>query len=121
MKHFGHLTEEQKDMIFYKKPQNFTKNTKKELLSYALGATLYMPSTREKIAEEIINKKYPSLTSLVMCLEDAIGNNEIESAEKNILKTLDKLNNSLDKGEITENDIPLMFIRVRNSEQLKKY
>lgn len=120
MKHYNHLTEEQKDKLFYIKPKEFTKYSPKEYLSLALGGTLYMPCTRPTIADEIIEKKHPSLTSMVMCLEDAIGDEQIQEAETNLLKNMQILNKALEDGSITENDLPLMFVRVRNADQLKR-
>ncbi|QUH21959.1 HpcH/HpaI aldolase/citrate lyase family protein [Alkaliphilus sp. B6464] len=120
MKHYGHLSKKKLDSIFYKLPETFNRNTKKEVLSHSLGATLYMPSTKEKIADDLIIKKHPSLTSIVICLEDAIGDNEVEIGMKNIFDTMEKLNRAINEDLIKEDELPLMFIRVRNPQQLKK-
>lgn len=40
----------------------------KKLSPYALGATLYMPATREDILDVVLHKKLPELRSMVVCL-----------------------------------------------------
>ena len=46
---------------------------KNRLFSPNLGATLYMPATREDIADAVLHGKIPGLRSLVICLEDAVS------------------------------------------------
>lgn len=77
-----------------------------EISPYQLWATIYMPSTRDDLIEFVCNKKIPELKSMVICLEDAILENEIEIWLKNIENLLDNLENQ------TKN--PLVFIRPRN-------
>lgn len=120
MKHFKHLSEKQMEDFFYKKPKEFNKNTNKKLLSIALGATLYMPADKEGISDILISKKYPSLTAMVMCLEDAIGDSNVEKAEDNIYKQLGKLKKAINEGELSEEDLPLLFVRVRNTKQTER-
>ena len=58
---------------------------------YSLGATLYMPATRADLFDVVINNKIPSLRSLVICLEDAISDCDIEYAVKNLAQLLGNL------------------------------
>ena len=37
------------NLEYKKSPQDFSKNTQKELLQYAVGPLLYIPATHEKI------------------------------------------------------------------------
>lgn len=105
---------------FVEKPIEFTKNTPKEVLQYCLGATLYMPAIKD-FAKVIINKEMLGLTSMVMCFEDAIKEEDIPLAEKNAILTLEKLLSAIDEGVITENDVPLIFFRVRTPEQFASF
>jgi len=105
---------------FVKNPIEFNKYTKKEILQYCLGSTLYMPGTKD-IADKIINKKLQGLTSMVMCFEDAISEESLPKAEANVIKTLEKLIRALNKHEISEMDLPLIFLRVRNLSQFKQF
>ena len=59
-----------KGFNFVKPPVEFNKNTKREILQYCLGATLYMPGTKD-IKDKIVHHQL-DVTSFVMCCEDAI-------------------------------------------------
>ncbi|MCH8567438.1 MAG: HpcH/HpaI aldolase/citrate lyase family protein [Balneolales bacterium] len=105
---------------FVHKPVVFDKNTDRGLLQYCLGATLYMPGTKE-IIEKIINKNILEYTSMVMCCEDAIDVNDLSKAEDNILKHLSLLSKAVLEEKIEIGDIPLTFVRVRNPEQFRSF
>ncbi|WNS73921.1 HpcH/HpaI aldolase/citrate lyase family protein [Bacillus sp. DTU_2020_1000418_1_SI_GHA_SEK_038] len=120
MRLFSNLSDVNCDEIFYKKPQEFSKNSGKEILSYALGATLYMPATRPNIHQDLLSKKHSGLTSMVICLEDAIGDEEVEIAEFMLVQELKNLKEDIENGLLMEEDLPLMFIRIRNYDQLKR-
>ncbi|WML60019.1 HpcH/HpaI aldolase/citrate lyase family protein [Neobacillus sp. PS2-9] len=120
MNFFTYFYEEELNRFFYKRPQTFNKYFNRELLSYGLGATLYMPATRPNIHQEILSKKHEGLTSLVIDLEDAVGDNEVDRAEMLLMTELLKLYGELNKGFLNFVDLPLMFIRVRNLEQFKR-
>jgi citrate lyase beta subunit len=120
MEFFTYLYEEELNRFFYQKPQRFNKFSDRELLSYGLGATLYMPATRPNIHQDILSKKHEGLTSLVIDLEDAVGDNEVFGAEGLLIAELLKLSGELYKGFISFEDLPLMFVRIRNLEQFKR-
>jgi len=101
-------------------PVEFNKYTDLALLRYCLGATMYMPGTRD-FAKEILHKKYPGLTSMVMCFEDACREVDIPAAEDNVLKLLDTLSQYLENGVIRYADIPLIVFRVRSPEQFRTF
>ncbi len=105
---------------FVEKPIEFNKYTERNLLQYCLGATLYMPGTRD-VADKILNKSMSGLTSMVMCFEDAIQESDLAEAEINVIKHLDKVSEAVNAGDITHNDIPLTFLRVRNHKQFKSF
>ncbi|ANT64597.1 HpcH/HpaI aldolase/citrate lyase family protein [Prosthecochloris sp. CIB 2401] len=105
---------------FQYEPVEFNKWTDKPLLQYCLGGTLYMPGTRH-IVDKLLARQIPALKSMVMCFEDAIRADEIEAAQANVLEQLDRLALALDEGIINENDIPLIFLRVRNHDQFIRF
>lgn len=107
------------DFNFVKAPIEFNKHTDRDTLQYCLGSTLYMPGTKD-IKEKVINKNL-DVTSFVMCCEDAIKEEDLPAAEQNILDTLDYLADKIDEGIITLDDIPLIFIRVRNPKHFKSF
>ena len=79
-----------------------------------------MPGHKDFI-DAILTHKYPGLTSMVMCFEDACKLEDVPRAEENSLHTLDVLSQKLEDGEITYADIPLLIFRVRNLEQFKHF
>jgi len=103
-----------------KPSMNWNKNTPKEILQYTLGGLLYMPATNVKIVDDIINRKYSYLKSLVLCLEDSIGDAMIEEAEKCVKIILTKLYQALKEQIITIDELPLIFIRVREHGQMTR-
>ena len=105
---------------FVESPKEFNKYTDKKLLRYCLGATMYMPGTKNYL-RHIIEKSLPELTSIVWCFEDACPENMVEEAEKNVLTMLDGLNDAISNNEIQQNDMPLLFCRVRNFKQFQRF
>lgn len=99
-------------------PSEWNKESGKGILQYAVGGLLYMPATTVKIADEIINKRYAHLKSMVLCLEDSIGDDMVGKAEKCLVQILKTLDAALQAGKITINDIPLIFVRIRTPEHL---
>lgn len=104
---------------FVKAPMEFSKYTERDTLQYCLGATLYMPGTKD-IKEKVLQRKL-AVTSLVMCCEDAIKEEDLPQAEKNVLEHLDFFADKIDTGELTLEDIPLIFVRVRNPSHFKRF
>jgi citrate lyase beta subunit len=109
-----------KNFQFVKEPVNFNKNTDRTLLQYCLGGTLYMPGTKI-ILDKILQKDMNDVTSIVMCFEDAIQEEDLPKAEENVLAHLKNLNEAIENAKITIDDIPLIFLRVRNIEQFRSF
>ena len=108
-----------KDFNWVKAPIEFNKYTERNILQYCLGATLYMPGTKD-IKDKIVNHQL-DVTSFVMCCEDAIKEEDLPAAERNILDHMDYFADLIQSGQLTYNDIPLIFVRVRNPEQFKSF
>jgi citrate lyase beta subunit len=108
------------DFRFVCEPIEFSKFTEKALLQYCLGATLYMPGTKD-ITEKVLTCSFEGLTSMVMCFEDAIGEGDVSAAEDNVLRHLSALAQALADEDIAHEDIPLTFLRVRNTSQFRRF
>ncbi|OKP95620.1 citrate lyase subunit beta [Paenibacillus sp. P46E] len=106
--------------LFYSPPVKFDSSTPKELLAYAVGAALYMPATRSSVAEDILKLKASGLVTVIMDLEDAIGDGEVDFAEESVVRHLAFLSAYADNEPDLRNSLPLLFIRVRNPEQLQQ-
>lgn len=84
------------------------------LSPWNLGATLYMPATRQDIADAIMHGKVPGLRSLVICLEDAVSESDIPQALHNLKQLTAQLSEA--KQRDGNADWPLVFIRPRHTE-----
>ena len=115
MKHHGYNM----GFNFVKSPVEFNKYTDRDTLQYCLGATLYMPGTKD-IKEKVVHHQL-DVTSLVMCCEDAIKEEDLPKAEQNILDHMDFFADRIAAGELTHDDIPLIFVRVRNPEHFEHF
>lgn len=79
---------------------------------YALGATLYMPATRLDIIDVIFGEKLPELRSLVVCLEDAVSEGDVQAALSNVKNLLAQIHDRGGRPTCS----PLLFIRPRDSD-----
>lgn len=105
------------DFTFVKAPMEFNKNTPREILQYCLGGTLYMPGTKD-IKQKVLERKL-DVTSLVLDCEDALQEDNLSAAEENIQEHLDFFADKISEGVITIDDVPLIFIRIRNEEHFE--
>ena len=112
MRHFGHIAPEVRKRLFYREPCTFTADSPAWLLSAALGATLYSPATRERLADDILKQAGRGVVSMVLCLEDSIDDADVGPGEENLVRQLTAL------GDLPGADLPLLFIRVRLPEQI---
>ncbi len=118
MRYFNYLTREEEQSFFYSLPGQFSNESHKEQLAYAVGAALYMPATRRGIAEELAAGKHEGLVSMVMDLEDAVGDKQVEQAEEQLRETLQQISLFLAAGMLDGEQVPLIFVRVRSVDQL---
>ena len=101
---------------FVLNPVEFNKHTDKQLLQYCLGATLYMPATKD-FTRVILDNMLPGLTSIVLCFEDAIPLDDLYKAEENAMLLLEVLTKEVEYGNLEMEKIPLVFFRIRSLEQ----
>ncbi|KUM90942.1 HpcH/HpaI aldolase/citrate lyase family protein [Streptomyces pseudovenezuelae] len=111
MRHFGHIAPEVRQRLFHQEPCEFTADSPARLLSAALGATLYSPATRPRLADDIVKQTGRGVVSMVLCLEDSIGDEDVAEGEENLVRQFTDL---AQRGV----DLPLLFIRVRSPEQI---
>jgi citrate lyase beta subunit len=111
MRHFGHIPATVRTDLFYREPAVFDADSPAPVLAAALGATLYSPATRPRLADDIVKQTGRGVVSMVLCLEDSIADDDVEAAEENLVHQL---------ADLAERDIepPLLFIRVREPAQI---
>ena len=88
----------------------------RDYLKYRVGGLLYMPALQENIIEKIKNNGVPYLTSVALCLEDAILDESLGEAETELKFILEELSPLYANNE---EDNPLLFVRVRSPEHLR--
>ena len=79
---------------------------------YSLGATLYIPAVTNNLQSIVTGRKYPLLRSAVICLEDAICDNQVAQGMANLKQLL----SALQTCSNANNKQPLLFVRPRNVE-----
>ncbi|WP_225849525.1 HpcH/HpaI aldolase/citrate lyase family protein [Streptomyces sp. HPF1205] len=114
MRHFGHLTSDLRSELFHQEPQEFTADSPAATLAVALGATLYSPATRERLAEDILKQARRGVVSMVLCLEDSIDDKDVVAGEANLVRQFADLAARPDAAAA----LPLLFIRVRTPGQI---
>lgn len=120
MRHFNVLTDSDLETFFKYSPAEFNRDTERETLGLALGAALYTPGSRPDIAKKVLNGSYrqeafSGLSTMIICLEDAVADSELPQAESNVVMQLKKLEQ--DPAYQSEKG-PALFLRVRDAVQL---
>lgn len=96
---------------------------------YQLGASLYMPATRQDIWQVIKRDKLPTINSIIICLEDAVSHSDVELALTRLQALLhtwaahvDSINDpSRQAGLQSEQPTrPLVFVRPRHPAMLEQ-
>ncbi|MFF9524758.1 HpcH/HpaI aldolase/citrate lyase family protein [Streptomyces achromogenes] len=112
MRHFGHIAPEVRKRLFHQEPCAFTADSPARLLSAALGATLYSPATRPRLADDIVKQAGRGVVSMVLCLEDSIDDADVVAGEENLVRQF------ADLAARPGAEPPLLFIRVRTPGQI---
>lgn len=112
MRHFGHIAPEVRRRLFHQEPCEFTADSAARQLSAGLGATLYSPATRPRLADDIVKQAGLGVVSMVLCLEDSIDDADVVAGEENLVRQFADLASRRDAR------LPLLFIRVRHPEQI---
>ncbi|MBL1080948.1 HpcH/HpaI aldolase/citrate lyase family protein [Streptomyces actinomycinicus] len=125
MRHFGHIAPEVRQRLFHQEPCEFTADSPARLLSAALGATLYSPATRPRLADDIVRQAGNGVVSMVLCLEDSIDDADVMAAEENLVRQFADLDArsrtpgpDRAAGAPAAAEPPLLFIRVRAPQQI---
>lgn len=86
-----------------------------KLIYYSVGPLLYCPANKKTIVQALIEQKYGDNYSLALCLEDTINDDYVEEAENQLVTSLQTL---FDAKQSSSFNLPKIFIRVRNPEQI---
>lgn len=109
MRHFHFLDRADRAQLFHIEPADLGRDDPLELLAHGLGATLYIPATRDDLVGDVLRIAGRGVASCVICLEDAIPDGAVEYAVQHVAEELAQL-----RGR---DDLPLIFVRVRTPDQ----
>ncbi|MFB9377803.1 HpcH/HpaI aldolase/citrate lyase family protein [Kineococcus gynurae] len=115
MRHFCALADDQRERLFHRAPAELDPTAGREVVAGALGATLYCPATRQRLAADLDRLARRGVVSAVACLEDSVADDQVGAAEETLVRELRAL--STDRGW-QQGPPLLLFVRTRTPEQL---
>ncbi len=115
MRHFAFLDDKRTAELFHLPPEEIASTGDRLLVATALGATLYAPGTRRSLAEDVRRRAAAGVTSMVLCLEDSIADDEVPAAEENVIDALRDIASDPPPGP---GGMPMVFVRVRSTDQI---
>lgn len=121
MRYFKEFIDSEKKRIFHITPKEFNKSSKISLLRYSVGALLYIPAINKKMLNNFADNRIKDLTSVSICLEDSMGESGETEAIENMRQAFCSLKVNIKNNIFTEKDLPLIFIRPKNTEQMMKF
>ena len=118
MRHFQQLPDAEVDRLFLRPPTELSQRSDRDTLAVALGATLYMPATRPLVSADLRKQAALGVTSSVVCLEDAISDDDLPAAEDNVVRQLGEAGRAAAGTDPGRTGLPLTFVRVRTPDQI---
>lgn len=121
MRYFQYLMDSEMKNLFHKSPKEFNNKSEISILRYCIGALLYIPAINKKMLKSFVNNQIKELTAVSICLEDAVGKNGEAEGIENMTEAFKELRNNIKSGIFSESNIPLIFIRPKNADQMLKF
>lgn len=101
-------------------PQEFTKDSGKEILQYAVGGLMYTPASNDGVIDKILDGRFSMVKSIAVDLEDALGDDMVGFGMRRITENIGKIASAVKSGSFDYDNIPLIFIRVRKPDQMRQ-
>jgi len=112
MRHFDQLADSVRNGLFHLPPEAFDRDSERSVVANALGATLYVPATKDGLAIAVRRQAAAGTRAMVIDLEDAIADDSVESAMSSTYETLRDLHDNPPDS--------LIFVRVRSAEHIEQ-
>lgn len=109
MQHFRHLDADTRERVFFLQPEDIETSDENNVLATALGATLYIPATRPDLTATVNKRTDEGVRSVVVDLEDAVADGDLDAALANTVQTLNELSGSRS----------LVFVRARTAAHIR--
>jgi citrate lyase beta subunit len=117
VRHFGFLDDGRAGALFHLMPETISVGDDRRLVATALGATLYAPGTRPTLTRDVRRQAAAGISSMVLCLEDAVADHEVPAAEANVVAALRELG---ENPPPVPGGAPSLFVRVRTVDQIPR-
>lgn len=114
VEHFHHLGDADRAHLFFANPQPLSLGAERDTVATALGATLYIPADRDDLAATVARRAGEGICSMVLDLEDAVDEANVETAALNAVNALDEL--AADGLAATA----MVFVRVRSEACIER-
>ena len=111
MRHFQQLSDAVRAELFEVLPAEFDLSSSRTVLAHALGATLYLPGHRPDLVAALRRQAAAGVRSMVVDLEDAVPDSQVEPALAALLGALSEL-----AGEGLG---AMLFVRVRTVAHIR--
>lgn len=100
--------------VFLKEPSHIDRYSSRATLEVSLGATIYIPSWRPNLYQDIVKMDAQGVGSVVICLEDSTPDDRVQEGMDNLGGLLKDL-----KENGVSKHLPLVLVRPRNVENFK--
>ncbi|WP_432547900.1 HpcH/HpaI aldolase/citrate lyase family protein [Kineococcus sp. SYSU DK004] len=115
MRHFSALDAGTVERLFHAPPEPVDLAGDRDELAVALGATLYCPATRQRLAGDLLGLSARGVLSAVACLEDSVPDGRVAEAEDTLVRELAGLARA---PQWRERPPMMLFVRARTPQQL---
>lgn len=113
MRYFNAFVQE--DSPYFEQVPQPIDRQQKEVFQYAVGANLYMNGRMDLYKQ--LKQQAQDVGAVTICFEDAISEADLPACEESVLTLLTRLEEESQMSVLTPDDLPAIFIRVRQLEQ----
>lgn len=120
MQYFSSLPSGSLNTLFFRAPAAFSRSSPYAVLRGAVGGLLYLPASHPNIAQRVLTGSIPFLSSLAICLEDAIGDGDRRGCMRHAMEQIGLIAAALRDGSVPPERLPLLFLRVKDNDMLEE-
>ncbi|GGK99862.1 ATP/GTP-binding protein [Salinibacterium xinjiangense] len=111
MRHFNHLADTARDVLFGHQPQHIASDVTAVELGSWLGATLYLPAARPAVVDDLARQRARGVFAAVIDFEDSMTDSDALYARPRAARLLADL-------AASKHELPLVFLRLRNPSDI---
>lgn len=111
MRHFDHLSDNVRDVLFGHQPEHVADDATPAEIGSWLGATLYVPAGRPTVVEDLARRRREGALAAVIDFEDSMTDSDAVDARPRAARLLAELAHS-------HEDLPFIFLRLRRPSDI---